>query len=365
MLFSLPFYALFRYRTNAYRRCPRTGPVLLLPNHTSLLDPIWVSHPTLRSANFMAASALFRTPIAPLVRLMGAFPKKKFVKDQDSMATVAQLYEDGEVIVIFVEGTRTWDGRAQPIGDGIGRLVNRLNANVLLTRVLSGHLFHPRWARWPRWVPVVMDYQQPRTFEGWSDTDITAEIRRVLAIDPAADAPRGSFGIWLAEGLPDYLWACPSCLAMASLHVPRRARSEVHCHACEAAWRVDVSSRMTPLAGGDVIRVFEAFDRIEAHYADPESGDPEPGVVLRDRGSLVELVPGGAEKVLGAGPIRLTHDTLEVGQWSRPLAELMALEIGLASAITVRLEGAHLELRPEQLPAHTWHHFLKLVMERS
>ena len=58
-----------------------------------------------------------------LLPLCGCFPKAKFVKDRDSMRTLAERYEAGDVIVLFPEGTRTFDGRTRAALPGIGRLL--------------------------------------------------------------------------------------------------------------------------------------------------------------------------------------------------------------------------------------------------
>ena len=66
------------------RECiPKTGPFLLLPNHSSMLDPFWIGAPTGRGMKSMASAGLFQIPIVgAYLSMVGCFPKKKFTKDK-------------------------------------------------------------------------------------------------------------------------------------------------------------------------------------------------------------------------------------------------------------------------------------------
>ncbi|MGM0559402.1 MAG: lysophospholipid acyltransferase family protein, partial [Myxococcota bacterium] len=196
---------------------PQDGPVLLLCNHTSTLDPIWVAWGGWRPMHYMASQQLFRfKALGALIRSLGAFPKIKHTHDPKSNATLEGLYHDGRSIVLFPEGTRTWDGRLADLRPGLGRLVKRLDARVVIGRVTTGHLRRPRWAPHARRVPVHVRYSAPRTFpDDMSADEITAEITEAMRIDPGnVFAPEGSWGRRLAEGLPQFLWACPACFEL-------------------------------------------------------------------------------------------------------------------------------------------------------
>ena len=87
--------------------------------------------------------------------------------------------------------------------------------------------------------------------------DISAAIR----IDPEAP-PAGLFsmGFRMAEGLPDYLWACPECFTLDGL----TARgNHVTCQSCQTRWTLDTLNRMN---GEKPLWVHEAFDRISERF---------------------------------------------------------------------------------------------------
>jgi 1-acyl-sn-glycerol-3-phosphate acyltransferase len=361
-LLSVPWTLAFRWRPGAARIVPRTGPYLLLANHTSVFDPVWAAFWMRRRASFMASGALFRVPLlGRVLPVCGCFPKAKFVKDRESMETLAERYAGGDVIVLFPEGTRSWDGRRGTLLPGIGRLILRLDATVVTARITTGHLFQPRWARWPRYVPIRVDHDPAMTFGAdQSAEEITAVVAGRLVIDVDVEAPPWSFGFRIAEGLPSYLWACPACFVPDALQVTGRRRDHVTCDACGADWRLDLSNR---LHGELPLRVHQAYDRVAGHFGSPPLVDASrPDVPLTDTGSLLRL-KGREREVVATGRIVLTRDALQlVGDpgmvlWTAQLSELQAVSVEVANALTFRLDGALLQL--DTSSPLKWAHFLR------
>ena len=369
-----PWTLMFRWVPGTGPKTPREGPFLLVSNHTSAFDPVWIAFWIMRRASFMASGALFRLPaLSFLLPLCGAFPKAKFVSDKASLMTLDGRYQAGDVIVLFPEGTRTFDGRTREVLPGIGRLVKRIGARVVCARVENGHLWHPRWARWPRWLPVRVSYDEPRT---WSEDtpveQINKEISEAIAIDPdAAQAGSLSFGFRLAEGLPDYLWACPVCFEPEGLQVTDEDKDSVRCTACGEHWTLDVQSRMN---GDRPMRIHQAHDRITEHFGSPpildENRYEQDGVVLRGLCSLHKLMKGSDSEQLHDGVVELDATELRVLQddevvWRRPLRELKAVSVEVQNRLTVRNEEHLLEIRPKTQSSLKWGHFLKLWVSRA
>lgn len=372
-LMSTPWSLMFRWRPGNALTVPRDGPLLLVSNHTSAADPLWIAFWIFRRASFMASSALFRIPgLAWILPLCGCFPKAKFVSDRASMNTLAERYEAGDVIVLFPEGTRTFDGRTQPVLPGIGRLVKRMNARVVCARVENGHLFHPRWARFPRWIPIRVSYDAPRTWdEDASVEDINRDISAAIRIDvDNAPLSRFSVGYHLAEGLPDYLWACPVCFEPEGLQVSDDGDC-VRCTSCSLHWRVDMQNR---LEGDQPMRVHEAFDRIAEHFGSPPIADKarhdDDGIVLRGACSLHLLLRGEGTEQLHAGEFELDAEEARIrvdGEvvWRRALTEIKAVSVEVENKLTVRSGDELMELRPDVQSSLKWGHFLRAWVDRA
>jgi len=360
----------WRLRVSGQDALPLDRPFLLLPNHTSLMDPVWVALHLGRPTHFMTSAQLFRYPwVAALIRFFGAFPKMKYVKDRESMATVAALYESGQVITIFAEGQRTWDGRLLPIGDGLGRLIKRLDADVVFARVTGGHLHQPRWTTRMRWVSIDIVYEGPHRYPvELSAAEITADVKERLAIEPHPE-PRGlTWGRRLADGLPFFLFGCPACGQLRTLVVSADGDG-VGCSACDAAWRMDLRNILRGMHGREDLPLTAAIDGLQAHLGSPPVAHRDryeaDGTVLDGPHARVGRVERGAEPVpLAEGTIRLDADALEVGDWRLPLTDIVATSLQVAGIYQVRTAEALFQLSPGQDSTYMWSFFLEAWLAR-
>jgi len=111
---------------------PKTGGVILAPNHISYLDPPIAGAALRRQVRFMAKEELFRVPVlGSLIKAVGAFPVKRGTADRAAFRQAVSLLEAGEVVCIFPEGTRSLDGSLQPAEPGFGMMVLRSRVPVL------------------------------------------------------------------------------------------------------------------------------------------------------------------------------------------------------------------------------------------
>lgn len=356
---------IFRQKHHYNAALPATGPMLLLGNHAASFDPIVMTFGVSRPIHFMASEQLFRVPrLAWWLHAMGTFPKAKYARDPESIDRVVALNADGRVVGLFPEGNRSWDGRPLPILPGLGWLIRKLQGPVVFVRNTTGWLMHPRWARYPRWVPMELEFSELVFFpEDWSTSRIEEEVARRLAIDPAAVQLRGrAWGFRMAHGLPDYLWACPACFALDALQVHPKDGDRVDCACCGAAWRVDVMQVLHPVGDGPELRVSAAFDHIVAHFGELPTVDADrfvsEGVALTDSAMRVDRVSeAGLEKVV-EGPAALRADRLSVGEWALPLEDIKAVSIEVKNALQLRTATELFQLQPKDGSTLQWQHFL-------
>jgi 1-acyl-sn-glycerol-3-phosphate acyltransferase len=102
---------LYRLRTRGLEHVPAGG-FVLAANHTSNFDPWPLGIPFLpkRQLRFMAKAELFNPILAPILRAGGAFKVRRGEGDVQAMRTAAQLAREGEIVVMFPEGTRQRKG---------------------------------------------------------------------------------------------------------------------------------------------------------------------------------------------------------------------------------------------------------------
>lgn len=109
---SWPFVKVgFRLRARGVENLPGGGYVLAA-NHTSNFDPWPLAVPLFpaRQVRFMAKSELFNPILKPILVGGGAFPVRRGEADVDAINRAVELVRNGEIVVMFPEGTRRKKG---------------------------------------------------------------------------------------------------------------------------------------------------------------------------------------------------------------------------------------------------------------
>jgi 1-acyl-sn-glycerol-3-phosphate acyltransferase len=110
---SWPFiYGLLRLRTRGLGNLPAHGGYVLACNHVSNLDPWLVGLPLWprRWLRFMAKAELYWWPATFVLDGAGAFPVQRGAGDREAIETAVRLAQEGNVVVMFPEGTRRQKG---------------------------------------------------------------------------------------------------------------------------------------------------------------------------------------------------------------------------------------------------------------
>jgi 1-acyl-sn-glycerol-3-phosphate acyltransferase len=102
----------FRLRCEGVESVPASGPAIITPNHKSFFDTFFIGIACPRPVRFMAKSELMEGWAGPLLVRLGAFPVRRGSSDAEAIETARTLLRQGEVLVIFPEGTRVADPHA-------------------------------------------------------------------------------------------------------------------------------------------------------------------------------------------------------------------------------------------------------------
>jgi 1-acyl-sn-glycerol-3-phosphate acyltransferase len=103
---------LFRLRVQGLENVPASGGYVLSCNHLSNLDPWPLGMPLWpkRWLRFMAKAELYWWPAKYVLDAAGAFPVHRGLADREAVETAIGLARDGNVVVMFPEGTRRKKG---------------------------------------------------------------------------------------------------------------------------------------------------------------------------------------------------------------------------------------------------------------
>lgn len=110
---------------------PRTGPLLIVINHTHFLDPL-------------IPTALFRPDVFPMAKVevfegrwrwmfkaYGSFPVRRGEADMNALKHAFKLLRAGHAVLMAPEGTRARSGGLQPAHEGVALVAARANVPIL------------------------------------------------------------------------------------------------------------------------------------------------------------------------------------------------------------------------------------------
>ncbi|WP_457567730.1 lysophospholipid acyltransferase family protein [Desulfurobacterium sp.] len=129
---------------------PEEGPVLIVSNHRSFVDPPLIAYAVMkRPVFFMAKEELFKTPIlSSLIKHWGnGFPVKRGSSDLKALKTALAVLKKGEALAIFPEGTRAPTGKFLKPKTGAGMIAVKAHVPVLPCLITGSEELLPRGAK--------------------------------------------------------------------------------------------------------------------------------------------------------------------------------------------------------------------------
>ena len=107
---------------------------LICPNHISNLDPVLLvlKMPGKMQIHYMAKAELFRSKLGNwFFRKVGAFPVNRGKGDLTAVETAIDVLKNGGYLGIFIEGTRSFDGKPLPPKAGGALIASKTRSGVL------------------------------------------------------------------------------------------------------------------------------------------------------------------------------------------------------------------------------------------
>jgi len=155
----------FGLEVHGTENVPRTGPVLLVANHTSVLDPPIIGALLHREISFLAKAELFRIPLfGGLIRRLNAQPVRREGADASALRGVLRVLAENRVLLTFPEGTRGDGTVLRPPKAGAGMLAVLSGAPVVPVYVSgAGHAW-PRGRKFPRPAKIIVRFGPALTF---------------------------------------------------------------------------------------------------------------------------------------------------------------------------------------------------------
>ena len=133
---------------------PRDGPLILAANHASNLDAVvlgsWLMPKLGRRIHWLGKKELFDWPIVGWTAAHGGVhPVDRGAADVEAFRLAQRILDEGNVLFVFPEGTRSRDGSLQEARDGLAVLALRTGAPIVPLGIAGTHGVWPRGQKVP------------------------------------------------------------------------------------------------------------------------------------------------------------------------------------------------------------------------
>lgn len=129
LIVTSPF---FHIQVQGKHNEPREKGYVLVSNHRSLADPIFIAAAVHHQLHFMAKAELFRfPPFSFILRRVNAFPIQRGKGDTAAIEKAAEVVRNSGALLVFPEGTRSKDGELLRFKSGAAVVAGMTEADVL------------------------------------------------------------------------------------------------------------------------------------------------------------------------------------------------------------------------------------------
>lgn len=123
---------LFGFRVKGREMVPGDGAVIVASNHISLVDPPVVGAAIPRETYFLAKKELFSNRfLAGIIKAYNTVPVNRGRADRGALRRIAELLREGQVVLLFPEGTRGTGNSLLKGKPGVGKLAVEAQVSIV------------------------------------------------------------------------------------------------------------------------------------------------------------------------------------------------------------------------------------------
>lgn len=136
---------------------PQQGPLVVVSNHASYFDPPLLSCCVGRPVAYMAKEELFQIPILKqAIQWYGAYPVSRGASDRSAIRSALKYLEAGWATGVFLQGTRTPDGKITAPKLGAALIAAKAKAPLLPVSLWGTEGVLKKGSAMPQPVPVTV-----------------------------------------------------------------------------------------------------------------------------------------------------------------------------------------------------------------
>lgn len=250
LLFMKKYGVSYEFKTD-FRK--EKGPYILVSNHASRLDYIFVGVPLLPNTyNFVVGyNEYFRSHLAGVFGILKPIPKRNFTPDLYTMRELVRIIKDDGKIIIFPEGMSSITGANQPVAIGTGKFIKHFKIPVYYSLIKGGYLTATKHSLIDKPGKVEVTYDilfTPEEIDKLTPEQIEDKMNKALYHDDYKWNKEKKYKYKTngkaAESLEDLLYYCPKC---HKEFVMKGEGDVFKCTHCGNGATIDDTYTMTPL----------------------------------------------------------------------------------------------------------------------
>lgn len=164
---------------------PPSGGALICSNHQSFLDPMVIGNASRRPMNYLARKTLFRFgPMRWFLDFVNTIPVEHDGFGVGGVRETLRRLKQGEMVLLFPEGTRSENGELQPFKPGFSAIARRSRVALVPVGVDGAFDAWPRSATLPQRSQVRVVVGEPLSVElvrTLDDQQLVDELRERIA----------------------------------------------------------------------------------------------------------------------------------------------------------------------------------------
>ena len=162
LLLSPYVRAISRLEVVGRENIPASGPFVMVANHQSYLDPIFVQVLCPRPLHTLAKSTQFTGKFMGwFMPRVHAIPTRRYRIEPQAVRVVLRRLAEGEAVGVYPEGERSWDAEIQPFRRGTIRLLLKAGVPIVPCGLAGAYDVWPRWSKKTRRMRIRVEFGEP------------------------------------------------------------------------------------------------------------------------------------------------------------------------------------------------------------
>jgi len=194
LFFVAIFKLFFRLKVEGLERLPAKQNFLLVSNHASFLDPFAISAAIPRYIRWIVVDEYFDIALARWFLKNLRFIRTKGKTDSRALHQSLFALKQGDIVGLFPEGRRTWDGKLGSAYSGMALMALKSGVPVVPIGISGSFEAWPRTRKFVKFSPITVRIGEPIDFSAQCEAKITRE-----ALDEVAGKIMSSVKSLLSE----------------------------------------------------------------------------------------------------------------------------------------------------------------------